>query len=75
MLALGWCTSGNRWFQDERRLQVRKIDNGYLVAWHEQMDYKITKASSSLISSFLSGEGFVCSFTGVCQTAGRVLLR
>eukprot|EP00892_Ulva_mutabilis_P005027 jgi/Ulvmu1/2897/UM146_0039.1 len=44
--------------------EVRKIDNGYLVAWHEQMDYKISKAGSSLIGSFLSGEGFVCSFTG-----------
>lgn len=47
-----------------RMLQVRKIDNGYLVAWHEQMDYKISKAGSSLIGSFLSGEGLVCSFTG-----------
>lgn len=43
---------------------MRKIDNGYLVAWHEQMDYKIARAGSSLLGSFLSGEGFVCSFTG-----------
>eukprot|EP00892_Ulva_mutabilis_P005025 jgi/Ulvmu1/2895/UM146_0037.1 len=44
--------------------EVRKIDNGYLVAWHHKMDYKITKASSSLLGSVLSGEGLVCKFTG-----------
>eukprot|EP00892_Ulva_mutabilis_P009860 jgi/Ulvmu1/7246/UM035_0033.1 len=44
--------------------EVRKIDNGYLVAWHEHMDYNIAKARSSLLSSFLSSEGFVCSSTG-----------
>lgn len=45
-------------------LQVRKIDNGFLVAWHGDMNYTIAKAGKSLVSSFLSGEGLVTSFTG-----------
>lgn len=45
-------------------MQIRKIDNGFLVAWSEHMNYTIGKASKSLASSFLSGEGFVCTFTG-----------
>lgn len=44
--------------------QVRKIDNGYLVAWEQHLNYRITKASSSILGSMLSGEGVVCSFTG-----------
>jgi uncharacterized protein (AIM24 family) len=40
------------------------MDNGYLVAWEGHMNYTISKASSSIISSLLSGEGFVCTFTG-----------
>jgi uncharacterized protein (TIGR00266 family) len=40
------------------------IDNGHLVAWPDYMNYKIEKASSGLISSFTSGEGFVCRFKG-----------
>ena len=40
------------------------IDNGHLVAWPDYMDYKIEKASQGWISSFTSGEGFVCRFTG-----------
>ena len=45
-------------------LQVRKIDNGYLVAWENHMNYQITKATKSIIGSVLSGEGLVCAFTG-----------
>ena len=45
-------------------VQVRKIDNGFLVCWSEHMNYTIGKASKSLVASFLSGEGFVCTFTG-----------
>ena len=58
------------WSHVKHRLQVRKIDNGYLVAWQDHMDYKIAKASSSVISSVLTGEGLVCSFTGVALLQG-----
>jgi uncharacterized protein (TIGR00266 family) len=47
------------------------IDNGHLVAWPEQMEYKIQKASSGWISSLTSGEGLVCRFRG----PGRVLIQ
>ena len=41
------------------------IDNGHLVAWPDYMHYRIEKASSNgWISSFVSGEGLVCRFTG-----------
>ena len=41
------------------------IDNKHLVAWPEQMNYNIEKASASgWISSFTSGEGLVCRFRG-----------
>ena len=40
------------------------IDNGHLVAWPDYMEYKIEKASSSIISSFTSGEMLVCRFRG-----------
>ena len=47
------------------------MDNGYLVAWEGHMQYSIGKAGDSLIGSFLSGEGFVCTFTG----PGRVYVQ
>lgn len=47
------------------------IDNQHLVAWPENMQYKIEKASSGWISSFTSGEGLVCRFYG----PGRVLIQ
>jgi len=40
------------------------IDNGHLVAWTEYTNYKIEKAAKGWISSFTSGEGLVCRFTG-----------
>lgn len=40
------------------------VDNGHLVAWPEDMQYSIEKASSGWISSFTSGEGLVCRFRG-----------
>lgn len=52
-------------------MQVRKIDNGYLVAWEGHMNYQISKAGSGVISSILSGEGLVCTFTG----PGRIYLQ
>lgn len=60
-----WCHVLGSRVQSRLAVQVRKIDNGYLVAWHELMDYKIAKAGSSVMGSLLSGEGFVCTFTGV----------
>jgi uncharacterized protein (TIGR00266 family) len=40
------------------------IDNGHLVAWSNDMQYKLKKASRSLVHSVTSGEGLICSFTG-----------
>lgn len=47
------------------------IDNNHLVAWADYMQYNIEKASSGWISSFTSGEGFVCRFRG----PGTVLIQ
>jgi uncharacterized protein (TIGR00266 family) len=40
------------------------VDNYHLVAWEATMSYTITKAAAGWISSFTSGEGFVCRFKG-----------
>lgn len=40
------------------------IDNGHMVAWSANANYKIEKASKGWISSFTSGEGLVCRFHG-----------
>ncbi len=40
------------------------IDNGHLVAWTEETDYTIEKASNGWINSITSGEGLVCRFKG-----------
>jgi uncharacterized protein (TIGR00266 family) len=40
------------------------VDNSHLVAWPTTTTYKIDKASKGWISSFTSGEGLVCRFTG-----------
>lgn len=47
------------------------VDNQHLVAWPDTMNYTIEKASKGWISSFTSGEGLVCRFTG----PGRVLIQ
>ncbi|MBE9223147.1 TIGR00266 family protein [Cyanobacterium stanieri LEGE 03274] len=48
------------------------VDTGNIVAFEKTLDFRITKASSSLIGSFLGGEGLVCRFSGrgklFCQT-------
>lgn len=44
--------------------EVRKIDNGYLVAWSAGMEWTIAQATNSLAATVLSGEGFVCRFKG-----------
>lgn len=40
------------------------VDTGHIVAFQEELDFEISKASSGWISSFLSGEGLVCKFKG-----------
>ena len=42
------------------------IDTGHLVAWEDTstLKYSVSKSSSGWISSFLSGEGLVCRFSG-----------
>ena len=40
------------------------VDNSHLVAWSATTSYSIEKAASGWISSFTSGEGFVCRFRG-----------
>ena len=40
------------------------IDTGHIVAYEEGMNFTISKAGSSWMSSFLGGEGFVCKFQG-----------
>ncbi len=48
------------------------VDTGHIVAFEKSLDFSISKASSSLIGSFLGGEGLVCRFKGkgkvYCQT-------
>ncbi|MGN0145514.1 MAG: TIGR00266 family protein [Clostridium sp.] len=48
------------------------IDNSHLVAWDEALEFNIEKASKKgWISSFTSGEGLVCRFTG----PGRIFIQ
>ncbi|MEO0836761.1 MAG: TIGR00266 family protein [Cyanobacteria bacterium J06642_3] len=48
------------------------VDTGHIVAFERSLDFSIAKASAGLMSTFLSGEGFVCRFRGkgkvYCQT-------
>ena len=48
------------------------VDTGHIVAFERSLDFSIAKANSSLVGSFLGGEGFVCRFRGkgkvYCQT-------
>ena len=40
------------------------VDTGHIVAFGETLDFKISKAGKSWLSSILGGEGFVCRFHG-----------
>jgi uncharacterized protein (TIGR00266 family) len=40
------------------------VDTGHIVAFNETLDFKISKAGKSWISSILGGEGLVCKFMG-----------
>lgn len=44
--------------------QVLTVDNDHLVLWSKEVGYELTKASSGLRSTALSGEGMVAKFTG-----------
>lgn len=40
------------------------VDTGHIVAFSETLDFKLTKAGKSWLSSLLGGEGLVCKFQG-----------
>ncbi|MFO7821793.1 MAG: TIGR00266 family protein [Lentisphaeria bacterium] len=40
------------------------VDTGHIVAFNEALDFSISKAGGSWISSILGGEGLVCRFRG-----------
>lgn len=40
------------------------VDTGHIVAFEETLNYEITKAGGSWLSSILGGEGLVCKFRG-----------
>jgi uncharacterized protein (TIGR00266 family) len=40
------------------------VDTGHIVAFNETLDFSVTKAGGSWMSSFLAGEGLVCKFKG-----------
>lgn len=40
------------------------VDTGHIVAFEDTLQFSIQKAGSSLIGSFLGGEGLVCRFEG-----------
>lgn len=40
------------------------VDTGHIVAFEESLNFEISKAGSSWVSSYLGGEGLVCRFKG-----------
>ncbi len=40
------------------------VDTGHIVAFEETLDFSLSKAGKSWMSSFLGGEGLVCKFKG-----------
>lgn len=40
------------------------VDSGHIVAFNETLDFDITKAGKSWVSSFMGGEGLVTKFKG-----------
>ncbi len=40
------------------------VDTGHIVAFEDTLQFEMGKASSSLVGSFLGGEGLVCKFNG-----------
>ena len=41
------------------------VDTGHVVAFTEGLTYTVGKAGKGWVSSFLSGEGLVCEFSGI----------
>lgn len=48
------------------------VDTGHIVAFEDTLEFRIGKASKSLVGSLLGGEGLICRFSGqgklYCQT-------
>lgn len=48
------------------------VDTGHIVAFEDTLEFRVGKASKSLVGSLLGGEGLVCKFSGqgkiYCQT-------
>ncbi len=40
------------------------VDNGHLVCWYGDMEYRIVRGGKTWMSSWTSGEGLACEFTG-----------
>lgn len=40
------------------------VDTNHIVAFEESVQYQLKKSAKGLISSWISGEGFVCHYTG-----------
>ena len=40
------------------------VDTGHIVAFNETLEFTLSKAGKSWVSSFLGGEGLVCKFHG-----------
>jgi uncharacterized protein (TIGR00266 family) len=40
------------------------VDTGHIVAFEDTLEFRLGKASQSLVGSFLGGEGLVCKFSG-----------
>lgn len=40
------------------------VDTGHIVAFEESVEYHLRKAAKGLFSTFASGEGLVCEYTG-----------
>ena len=49
---------------------VLKIDGNMAIAWSPDLEFTVEKATSTLIGSAVSGEGFVNVYTGT----GKVLI-
>lgn len=47
------------------------VDTGHVVAFDEGLDYRVTKAGGSWVSSFVAGEGLVLEFKG----QGKILVQ
>lgn len=40
------------------------VDTGHIVAFDETLNFRLSKAGKSWLSSFLGGEGLICRFSG-----------